>query len=98
MTNVNRVAASPRHQMGDGEEDEGAGEVDHVVHGQPHHQVVEVPPGAPYTEQQHAHTVTNQANAENEGLNILEWERIVKLREIIPARLPQSRTQTRLQE
>ena len=44
---INGTVASPRYQMGDGEEDEGAGEVDHVVHGQPHHQVVEVPPGAP---------------------------------------------------
>ena len=39
--------SSPRHQVGDGEEDEGAREVDHVIHRQTHHQVMEVSPGAP---------------------------------------------------
>ena len=51
--------SSPRHQVGDGEEDEGAGEVDHVIHRQPHHQVVEISPDTPQAEQEQTHAVAN---------------------------------------
>ena len=63
--------------MRNGEEDEGAGEVDHVVHGQTHHQVVEVPPGAPQAEQEHTQTVADHTDRKNKHLEHEENQEMV---------------------
>ena len=65
--------------MRNGEEDEGAGEVDHVVHGQTHHQVVEVPPGAPQAEQEHTQTVADQPDRKNKHLEHEENQEMVSV-------------------